>query len=1338
MSALPLPPLEYEPPDEPLPQPPRRRWRKVVAWAAAAIGILVVIVVVGIAVLLHNPRFHAYMLRIAQQKATAALGSELRVRDFSLHWSGMSPAIDLYDVVVSGAPPYADPPLLRVDHVRLQVTITSLLRRTWYVEDVRIDRPIVRVFADRTGRTNLPARKEQTKSQQGRTSVFDLGVRHLSLEQGEVYYNNRKSALSADLLDVLFRAGFDPGQTRYSGEFSYRNGHLKLQNTNRVAHNMEARFSATPQGLTLERAVLSSGNSSVTLAATVRDYSQPKVHATYQAALDSGEFRRILKNPSLPIGVIHLSGVLDSASDPNRPLLATTTMKGDLSSSTLNVSVQNQRLVIRDIAAHYSLARGNADVTGLRARALGGSLAGSLSVRNLAAAPRSHLSASLRDVSLYELQRIASPTSVEKAQVQGAVNAAAEASWGRTMDDLVVRADATLKGGMQPARGGQKTPFDGAIHANYTALRKQIAFTQSYLRTPQTTISTNGTISERSAFQVRVQSNELHELEAIAAAFRPPNAAPLGLHGRASLIAAVQGSTSAPRINGQLTANNLRVHGTAWKVFRTGVVASPSEVRLENAELQPATRGRLAFQGGVGLRQWSFTQTSPFHGQLTASDLNVGELAKAAGSNAPISGTLNANVTASGSQLSPLGHGTIRLSDARLGSEPVRSVDVRFQGKGDQINADLRVDLPAGVATAMLQYEPKAQAYVAELRAMGLRLDRLETVKNRNLQLRGALNATANGHGTLNDPQLQALIEVPELQIRDQVIKGLKLQASVAQHLANLSLDSQVLNTYARGHGKIQLSGDYLADIALDTQAIPLQPIVAIYAPSQAANLSGQTELHATLRGPLKQKSRLEAHIVVPQLSLNYKNTVQLAATAPIRADFENGVLDLQRAAIRGTGTDVEFQAHVPMAASAPASMLLRGAVDLRVAQLLNPDITSGGQLRFDIDSYGQRSNPDLHGRVQIVNASFAFADAPVGLQNGNGVLTLTRDRLEITDFRGAVGGGTVTASGGVRYRPAVQIDLAMAAQGVRILYAQSVRTTMHTNLALTGTMADALLRGQVGVEQLSFTPDFDLMEFMGTFGGGEATPPPGEGFTQDLRLDVAIETPGGLSSASRELSIQGAANLHVRGTAAQPVLLGRVNISGGDLIFRGNRYIVQSGTIDFRNPSRTEPVLDASVSTSVEQYDIQMHFWGPADHLHTNYSSDPALPPADIINLIAFGKTTEAAAANPNPPGTLGAQSLIASQVSSQVTSRLEKLAGISHLSVDPVLGSSQQSPGARVAVQQRVTSKIFVTFATDVTSTQRQVIKFEYQMSPRTSLNAVRDQNGGFSFETRFRKRW
>src|SRR5207248_8070115 len=277
----------------------------------------------------------------------------------------------------------------------------------------------------------------------------------------------------------------------------------------------------------------------------------------------------------------------------------------------------------------------------------------------------------------------------------------------------------------------------------------------------------------------------------------------------------------------------------------------------------------------------------------------------------------------------------------------------------------------------------------------------------------------------------------------------------------------------------------------------------------------------------------------------------------------------------------------------------------------------------------------------------------------------------------------------------------------------------------------------QVKIDQLSFTPDFDLMSFAGQF-GGDTAPPPSQGFSQNLKLDIGVSSTGGINLVSRELSLQGAANLRVSGTAAEPVILGRMNINGGDLIFQGNRYILQGGTIDFINPARTQPVVNVGVNTTIQQWNIQMRFWGPADHLHTNYSSDPALPPSDIINLIAFGKTTEAAAANPTPPGNLGAMSLLASQVSSQVTSRLEKVAGISQLSIDPELGNNQQNPGARVAIQQRVTGNLFVTFATDVTQTQNTTIKLEYQVSPRVSFSGTRDQNGGFGFDTKIHKSW
>ena len=69
------------------------------------------------------------------------------------------------------------------------------------------------------------------------------------------------------------------------------------------------------------------------------------------------------------------------------------------------------------------------------------------------------------------------------------------------------------------------------------------------------------------------------------------------------------------------------------------------------------------------------------------------------------------------------------------------------------------------------------------------------------------------------------------------------------------------------------------------------------------------------------------------------------------------------------------------------------------------------------------------------------------------------------------------------------------------------------------------------------------------------------------------------------------------------------------------------------------------------------MRFRGPLDRLQTNYTSDPALPPADIIHLLAFGNTEEAANAAPSQSTTQSAESLVASQVSGQVTSRLQKV---------------------------------------------------------------------------------
>ena len=124
-------------------------------------------------------------------------------------------------------------------------------------------------------------------------------------------------------------------------------------------------------------------------------------------------------------------------------------------------------------------------------------------------------------------------------------------------------------------------------------------------------------------------------------------------------------------------------------------------------------------------------------------------------------------------------------------------------------------------------------------------------------------------------------------------------------------------------------------------------------------------------------------------------------------------------------------------------------------------------------------------------------------------------------------------------------------------------------------------------------------------------------------------------------------------------MILGRVNLSNGDIIFNGDRFVVNGGTIEFVNPSETQPVVNLALNTTIQQYNITMRFNGPIDQLRTNYSSDPSLPAADIINLLAFGQTTEANSANASTPANQQAESLVASQVSSQVTSRVSKSCG-------------------------------------------------------------------------------
>jgi translocation and assembly module TamB len=1311
--------------------------RTAVYTAGIVAGLLLVLVVTGYFVL-RSSAFHRFAVFKLEKLAGAKLGTRVNIKSFDLHLANLS--LDLNGITIEGNGPSPYGPLLYVDHIGVNIKIISVWRREWDLNSITVDRPIAHVFVNKTGTSNIPT--PQTSGSQ--TNIFDLAVRHALLNQGQVYYNDREYALKADLHDLHFQSTYaSTAGGSYYGTLGYRDGTFQYGNYSPLRHNLEAKFDANRNELKLDPVNLAVGPSHVELSATLQDYSNPKIQASYRASLDGSEFRQVLKNPDIPSGMILLTGTGQYQHQPNTPVLNSITLNGQVTSTTLLVNTSGYRGEIRDLSARYSIANGNATLQDLQGKVFGGTLTAGLTVRDLIGKMQAQLDATLRDISAGAVQSLAAAGSLQDVRLIGTTSATVKASWSGSLQNLSATADASLHARAVPREAAKTAatpsgiPVDALVHARYAGKIKMVSLTESYIHLPQTSISFNGTVSERSSLQIAMQSNDLHELETVVNAFRTSSpespAQPLDLYGTASFNGSIQGSTANPHLQGQLIASNFRIRETSWRLLRADVQADPSLLSVQNADLEPVQQGHIGFALQTGLRRWSFTPESQFNVRLGISHINVADLARLANSPVHATGTLNSNIAMHGTQLSPFGQGTVVVTHGSVGSEPVQAVTLSFQGTGGELHGTLGTRMPAGSATSRFTYYPQQQGYDLMLQVADLQLAKLHAIQQRHLDLSGALNLTASGKGSLKNPNLTLTAQIPTLQFHEQTIRGLTLQGNVEQHIATLDLTSQAVNTGIRAHGTVGLTDGYQADVRVDTGPIPLEPLLATYMP-QAADVSGQTELHATLRGPLKNRAQLEMHAQLPVLSLSYQN-FEIAAVHPVLINYAHGVLAVQRSEIRGPDTDLQFQGNIPVRSSAPLSLLLLGTVDLRILRAFEPDLRSSGQLQFDINSFGQAANPNFKGQIHIVNANLTMTGAPLGLQNGNGVLTLTGRRIDVSSFQGQVGGGTVTARGGVVVRPAILFDLAVTGNGITLLYPRGVRSSIDTDLTLTGNTQTALLRGQVHLDRLSFTPDFDLSSFTQQM-TNEVSSPPSAGFANNVQLQIVLQTGAGLNLVSRTLSLQGGANLRIQGTAAEPVVLGRADITGGDVIFLANRYVIQGGSVAFVNPTRTEPVVNVAATTTIDQYNINLRLEGPVDRLRTTYSSDPSLPPVDIINLLAFGKTTEAQAANANAGGTLGPESVLASGISSQVAGRLQRIAGISQLSIDPVLGPNQGAQGARITVQQRVTSNLFVTFSSDVTSTQEQTIQVQYQLNQRWAVSADRDQNGGFGFDARVHK--
>ena len=1208
--------------------------------------------------------------------------------------------------------------IVSIETLSVQPEVWPLLFGTVILNEVVIDHPVFHISGDKQDHATIP----QVAPHHGdNNNLIALSVGHFVLTNGEIIYSQQKAPVSANVrgLDIQIHVQDHPKE--YRASIAYRDGRLQYASYAPLRHTFAATFSGTPSRLKVESLTTTIGSSNVVLRGGLTDFVHPVFEGEYQARIHAQDFGD--NSSSLAIaGDLESHGRVQYKSIARAHWLTNVSIEGRINSESIVGMLPNRRLEFRRVHTRIQLLNGALQVREMGAEVLGGQVGGEFTGEHLDRVPEYRMKATVLGLNLETLKLTLFNHDHQGMALSGVVDGTIYTSWRNRLSEGTTDADLRLHTAenRRPPHLESELPVEGVIVFAYSHPRHSILFKRSFIRADSTEVVVQGEAGYHSHMQIHASTQALDRLVNIISSFYPRFEKALNLSGSAVLDATMQESVRTPRLAGDLSGHNLMIQGTRWSRGNIRFDAHPSEINVRRATLLGENQEQLSLRMGLALHNWSYLPSNSAHLTVLLAQMPLSELQRIVNAPCAISGDLSAELSFDGSMLKPVGKGSVRITNASIFEEPIDSLILNLRADATSINSDVRIHLPAGFVSANVSYVPTNNRYALAINAPAISIQDLNRVRVPGVPLRGMLNVSITGVGTVANPEFKAIVEMPHAQLERASVSQLRAEAHATKQRADFKLSSQMANASLQLHGFVNLTGDQYSEAAFDTGPLQLNDLPGLpLASSNGDSLQGTTEVHATMRGPLKNFSDIEFHATLPSLIARYKS-LQLASSAPLHVDCVHSVITLAPAEIHGTGTSLRIGGRLPLEHTSSLSFTANGTLDAELLSLFEPGLKSSGIVSLDVTTTGNVRNPSVQGQVRLRDIALRTAGDSLSIDNLNGSLDVANGRLQVSSLSGQVAGGQLAIAGWLAYWPNAQLQLTFEARGVRFWYARSLMLLLNSDLTLTGTRHSSTLNGTVLIDKLSFTPDFDLKRLAEHVVGFRSSQT--SAIMDSVKLAIAVQSKDKLSATTSQASIEGNVNLSLAGTAGRPVILGQTELSSGEVFYAKRRYQLQRSIVVFNDPTENNPALDVLANTKVQQYQLTLRLRGPLDNLTTTYSSDPPLAAADIINLLVVGRTTHTADIS-------GTDSLIASQIAGQFSSKIQTLTGISGLRIDPLIGGSNRNPSARIAVQQRVTKNFLFSFSTDVSQPNGETIEGEYQINKRWSIGATRDPVGGIA---------
>jgi translocation and assembly module TamB len=1326
------------------------RWRKILwvehllwvlgTWTLLLLALAIIAVGSGLA----NPLIR----RILIHRVQALTGARVEIRTVTVGWFSLNATIN--GLVVHGTEPADTEPLFSVEQARVGLRIDSFWGRRVGLNDLILDEPRLHVRVEKDGSSNLPTLPASKSKEPELERLLDLRVHHVEIKDGWILYNDVKSAVGVEggELQLTVDLGGPEGRPMYLGVLDWQSIELAKQKDAAMPANVWAKFTWKREGFSVNQAVVDVGRSHLDLQAETHGLGTPVWSYKYRAWVDLLDLREALRTPEVPLGRVDLRG---EGTIENGSILG----KGNFAGDNITLGFLDFHSANLSSRSSYILDPKGLVLPDFAAYALGGSVKGRINMRYAGVVFRAETK--LEGLRLSALTPAIDHEGFPADQLHwdAVISGDTVEAWRRNFLDFDVAGTMHWDAPDNIAEGHMPVTGDWKLHYRYEPNTLEIL--QGDFDTSTTRGEITGLLApNNTALDAKLDIGSLLEwddfIHAIAGDKPGSPDAAVPIAGKLTWNGKIVGPSGGPEFQGHFYGEGVRYGVVQADAIEGDLSYSPDHLTISRGHAVRAAM-KADIDGEMKLTDWEFRPENEWSSELNLEKVPIEALMQLANVSYPLHGTITGQFHGKGTHAQPMVTGLLDVADAEAYTVPFNRLRGQLTIVPDEVrlnNAELRFFAPgtektggAGIVTGNVAYRFADGFLSTDLVGASLPLANFRRVKANNLPIGGQISFRLKSNGPARQPQATGTFRVVDLLVGNEVIGSFEGDLASDGQRAELKLSSAMSEGAIGGQIALGLLEPYPLDGNVSIKNMNLDPYLMSALHLEKFNGHGTADGVISVKGELLHPEGLTVDGNFTHLALTYGG-VQLENSEPIHLTSTRDSLKIVSAALKGTDTNAELTGSVQFTGRRAVSMKLNGSVDLRLLNGYIPNVSTAGHADMNATLDGTFDKPRIVGRVKLQNVTARSADFPTGLSRLNGDLVFDANRLFFENLSGEAGGGIISLTGSVNYsEKPLRYDISAKTDRLRIRYPEGMSWLMGGSLRLTGTMDGGLLTGKVLVQRVTLNQGLEsagiLVSSSSSSGGTSSS------FLRNLQFDVEATSTPDSRMEWPGAHLEADASLRVRGTAENPILLGHIHVISGELYFHDSKYKVTRGDLNFANPFRLDPVISVEATTTIQQYELTLNFSGQASKMTLSYRSDPPLPPNDIITLLALGQTSSEVASRTGgitQPGSAGASALLSEAISSQLGGRVERLFGITRFRVDPGLAglgtsSSGQNAAARVTVEQQVTPNLTVTYVSNVSSTQQQVIQVEYNVTRTISVVALRDQNGTFGIDVKFKKR-